>query len=748
MVSGFSKRSVCVTLILLCSMVLFAQDYRVTATQLKIDQKDLSQRDSKIVDQNGEKCALLKFETPIPALFKFNLGASLSVEKRVNKDDEVWIWVTPDARKMTIECENCQALRDYRVSLKSACVYRAKLTTGLPQETSTHQHLNIYCEQVPFSVSIDGAEPEVSSTRLFHKQLTIGTHDVQVSAPLYKTLQKQIRLFRSGAVNDTVKLDINYGEVQLTVNHKDYTVYVDDVPQTNSRVVRAEPGLHRITIRKDRYEPYETTVKLKAGNVFNLPPVNLVPAYAVFTITAKERETEIWVDDKLRGHETATLALDYGIHTIEGRREGYDTWEYNIHEFSATSERTIAIPKLIQQFGMIRISTYPHDAVVRFDGAEVTTNNGVYVAQHVPTGKHYVHVRREDYKSVIDTFTLASGQIFTQDYQLTHVSMGFVNIRTDPDAVIHVHNNDGEEGKANEWSYLGKGEYQGKLTAGEQLIRLTNIDNISCTHRIFVNGTKEEQTFRLPYMRDLKIRTSAPIAKIKLESNRRVYPIRAHKKTKIEPQKYVLTATANGYKPYIDTVDLSQQGTKYTVFHAMMTKLGDSIPPAAPKSNIPLFRRYFDHAGDWYFGIVDVGYMFDFSNFGHYLTFGAAPIRWKMLGVNPADFEICVSDTLGTAPRVSMAYRPKVSLVLPAKDKFAFTFYAGLSYRLFENTATPTAPRSHLLGGISMLINSSSVMPMHIFGEYQYPLDNKDGINGELYKQFRVGISFSLGVDR
>ena len=94
MVNGFSKYSVLMTL-LLCSLTLSAQNYAVTATQLKNDVKDLSQRSSKILDQNGERCALLRFETPVPALFSFQLGAQ-QIEKRENKEDEVWIWVSAD----------------------------------------------------------------------------------------------------------------------------------------------------------------------------------------------------------------------------------------------------------------------------------------------------------------------------------------------------------------------------------------------------------------------------------------------------------------------------------------------------------------------------------------------------------------------------------------------------------------------------------------------------------------------------
>ena len=108
-------------------------EYKVAATEMTWDVQDLSQRKTKYVDQNGEKCALMIFETPIPKLFKFD--GAIMPEKRLDKDDEIWLWVSPDLKKLTIRCQDCTPLKDYRVgTIKGGNVYRAKLTTGLPKE--------------------------------------------------------------------------------------------------------------------------------------------------------------------------------------------------------------------------------------------------------------------------------------------------------------------------------------------------------------------------------------------------------------------------------------------------------------------------------------------------------------------------------------------------------------------------------------------------------------------------------------
>ena len=112
----------------------------------------------------------------------------------------------------------------------------------------------------------------------------------------------------------------------------------------------------------------------------------LTPAFAVFTITATEEETEIWVDGKQRGHYRSSVELDFGEHRIEGRREGYDTWEFTTTQFNDATPRNIKIPKLNQQYGGMRLSFYPQEAQVFVDGKSVNAQGGVYVDGHVSTG--------------------------------------------------------------------------------------------------------------------------------------------------------------------------------------------------------------------------------------------------------------------------------------------------------------------------------------------------------------------------
>lgn len=740
MENGYSKWSGVVLLLLLGFSTAFAQ-YQVKATALTYDVKDLSQRNSKVFDQNGERCALIIFETPIPKLFTFNLGAQ-QIEKRENKDDEIWMWVSPDVKKMTIRCPDCTQLKDYRVSLKSGNVYHAKLTTGLPQETATSQNVLIYCEQTPFTISIDGATPVESKEKSYHTVLPIGAHDLVVSSKLYKPYSGSFRVVRSRAYADTIRLEDNFGEIFFSITPANAKVYVNDELQEVGHSLRLEPGHYRLSIKKDRYVPFETTMDLMLKDQ-RLIKAALTPAFAVFTITATEEETEIWVDGKQRGHYRSSVELDFGEHRIEGRRDGYDTWEFTTTQFNDATPRNIKIPKLNQQYGGMRLSFYPPEAQVFVDGKSAKAQDGVYVDGHVSTGLHYVQARLTDYTTVRDSFTIKSGKMYVQDYTLKPIALGVATITTDPNIGIYR-----RARGTDELIFLGHTSYNGKLPAGENVIEIRNLSGISCQYKLFINDKQEHVPVTFPFQRKLMVRSNVAGRKVMLKGGPYpAYPIKANKKLKIDPMKYEITVTKKGYRDYKDSIDLTDPNVQNLIYRANLTKLtADSTATTEKKYTSPKFlQRFYDNAGTLYVGIFDFGYTFDFNGtrddpkqFNHIVTLGALPIRYRMLGLNLVDFEFAVNNENIAS---TLCYTPRISLFIPADHGFAARLYGGFAFNIYDGV------ERYILGGAALRFNYVGKFPMDIFAEYKSPIKGKSKPteNKELY--FRVGVSFSVGVD-
>lgn len=740
MENGFSKW-LTIAVLLLAGTIVVNAEHQVKATALTHDIKDLSQRSSKIYDQNGERCALIRFETPIPTFFSFNLGAQ-QVEKRENKDDEVWIWVSPDVKKMTIRCSECTALKDYRVSLKPGNVYRAKLTTGLPQEVATTQNVNIYCERIPFYISIDGAEPVLNASRNYYTELPIGAHEINVSAKLYKPLSKTIRVYRSRPYMDTIRLEDFSGEVVLSATQSSYSVYVDDELQKQNKRFKLEPGKHKLVVKKDRYETFETMVDVLLGKQ-TMVYATLKPAFSVFTVNAADDDTEIWIDDEYKGRGKANVEIVWGEHSVQGRRQGYDTFEFPIHDFTAESEKMIKIPKLNRQYGALHLSVYPKEAMVLLDGQQLTTNDGVYNANRYPTGTHYIQIRLMDYRMIRDSFNIVAGQLSTHDYVMDPVPSGEVTIRTDPEIGIYLVVSDDQP------IFIGHTEFHGKLPAGENIIELRNLEGMRCYYRIYLNDKEVHAPVSMPFQRKLMIRKNVTGGRITLKGGLEpMYEIKANKRITLNPIPYAITVEKKGYTTYKDTIDLSVLNSKSLIYRANLRRIGDTIETKGGYKSPAFLQRFYDNAGTWFVGILDFGYSFDFNGgngYRHQVHLGLLPFRYRMLGVNAADFEVTVND--GYIFK-QIHYRPRLTLFLPCNHGFAFTIYGGAHVNLNDWYSKAEKIRTALLGGVTMRFNYNGNFPMDIFAEYKWPVQGVDQSEiGKKEQLFRVGIIFTGGID-
>lgn len=80
-----------------------------------------------VLDQNGDKCALIKIETTQDG-FSFDVG-SLGVVKTIRKPGEIWVYVPFGVKKITISHPSFGVLRDYNFpySLAKAHTYLLKL---------------------------------------------------------------------------------------------------------------------------------------------------------------------------------------------------------------------------------------------------------------------------------------------------------------------------------------------------------------------------------------------------------------------------------------------------------------------------------------------------------------------------------------------------------------------------------------------------------------------------------------------
>ncbi len=81
-------------------------------------------------DQNGKTCAIIKIATPLTG-FSFDTG-TLSVQYVVEKTGEIWVYVQPGVKKLTIAHQSLGVVREWDIPVKieEACSYALTINTS------------------------------------------------------------------------------------------------------------------------------------------------------------------------------------------------------------------------------------------------------------------------------------------------------------------------------------------------------------------------------------------------------------------------------------------------------------------------------------------------------------------------------------------------------------------------------------------------------------------------------------------
>jgi formylglycine-generating enzyme required for sulfatase activity len=177
---------------------------------------------TSVLDQNGQKCALIKVQTAYTD-FSFDAG-SLGVVKTEQKTGEIWVYVPEGVKRLTISHQQFGVLRDCDLGmmLRRGRTYLMKLTTaevktviGKASEQTTGD-AEISSTPNMADIYIDGKK--VGLTPMTISQLPFGDHEV--------------RLIKEGCTDYTATLSVKKNEtakMDVVLNRFLTPYYVEDV---------------------------------------------------------------------------------------------------------------------------------------------------------------------------------------------------------------------------------------------------------------------------------------------------------------------------------------------------------------------------------------------------------------------------------------------------------------------------------------------------------------------------------------
>ena len=312
----------------ICSLLAGAQNMSVVSFQLNEQDLTANQQGTIVLDQNGEKCALIKVRTTQTG-FSFDVG-SLGVSKTEYKTGEIWVYVPNGVRKMTLQHQHFGTVEYiFPINIEKARTYAMQLTTG---QVETIVRNAVTSQYVLFRVSPQTAFLELNGQTIgvvdgtATKRLPFGTYDYEIKAPRY--VSKKGVVVVSDPKNKhivDIELEPQFVIAKFSVAN-DAEIWIDEQKcGIGTCSVELEYGTYMVECRLPNHSSSIKEVVINKDSGIN--PISLntpTPIYGSLDINSIPADAQIWMDGKQIG--TTPLYLSeclIGKHKFILKKEGY-----------------------------------------------------------------------------------------------------------------------------------------------------------------------------------------------------------------------------------------------------------------------------------------------------------------------------------------------------------------------------------------------------------------------------------------
>lgn len=190
--------------------ILYAQQLSVQKFNLVETDLTASSEKTKMIDQNGLVCALIKVKTPLQG-FSFDVG-SLGIIKTEQHKGEIWVYVPEGVKRITISHQQYGVLRDYDLglTLKRGRTYHLLLKH---KESSTKSSWAIDFSSNPSMADVYLDDKLIGKTPKQIQNLEPGVHQYRIVIPDYAEVAGQLNYIKG----EPLKLFADLNKVKAPV---------------------------------------------------------------------------------------------------------------------------------------------------------------------------------------------------------------------------------------------------------------------------------------------------------------------------------------------------------------------------------------------------------------------------------------------------------------------------------------------------------------------------------------------------
>ncbi|MDR0668191.1 MAG: PEGA domain-containing protein [Prevotellaceae bacterium] len=368
-------------------------------------------------DRNNKTCAIVKIETPLAwSDFTFEAGMA-GIEHSEPRTGEIWLYLSPGTRRLTLKHAHLGVLRDYEFSepLREATVYIMKLRSGtvrtVVEETPAFQYLVIHCALKGATVKIDDAAPEMFLSGKFSKPLPYGKHAYTVEAPLHHPVSGLVEITAGKPEPIHATLRPAFGKLTIhTQPEQGAEVLIDGEWRgvTPLTVDTLRSGKHTVRAFKNLFIPVTEDCVVHDGQA-TTAQLTLPSNFATLAFRA---DGDIYINNERKAAGTWNDRLTPGLYNVEVRKPSHRS-SFATIEARNGEQRTINLDPPKPMYGMLDVTVAAHiEAAVLVDGKRQPGATPM-VVNEILAGEHEITLTADGYEPYTEKIQIAEGRMAT-----------------------------------------------------------------------------------------------------------------------------------------------------------------------------------------------------------------------------------------------------------------------------------------------------------------------------------------------
>ena len=369
-------------LILFCVLFdTYAQqnNSRLNVKSLKLIENDTEASRTMKKDKNGDKCALIKIQTPNMneaernrLQFQADMGTFVYDDKTAV--GEVKIFLTEGCKTLVIMHPDYGKLNyAMPLTLEGWKTYEMVLMAD-KDDVAAPKTISLNSNYVIINVTPKDALINVDGKLCTNGKanLTVDEpHHLEVSHKLYHTYEMEIHASATEKLKYDVNLTPAFGWLKIDSKPESGAIVLIDGERKGMTPFTSDTlpsGEYEVKLMKDMYETGTFTVVVKDTQTQEIE-LPIKPTFSQVTVTT-DSESDIFIDGEKKGKGKWQGRLLEGTHILEARKISHRTTAVKLDVIVGKNE-SVVINNPIPIYGALDIQSEPDEAEVYLDGVKI-----------------------------------------------------------------------------------------------------------------------------------------------------------------------------------------------------------------------------------------------------------------------------------------------------------------------------------------------------------------------------------------